>query len=126
MRRDARVGAFKLIFETLFKDADEETFLEVMSSLKKDADKTFCEEIFKAYLKHKEELEKEVSLNAKNFDISRVYKVDLALILLALTEVTYLQTPKAVAINEAIEISKNYSTLDSKKFINGVVSAILG
>ena len=40
MRRDARVGAFKLIFETLFKDADEETLLEVMSSLKKDARKS--------------------------------------------------------------------------------------
>ena len=40
MRRDAREGAFKLIFETLFKDAEEETLNEVISPLKKEADIT--------------------------------------------------------------------------------------
>lgn len=126
MRRDARVGAFKLIFETLFKDAEEETLNEVISPLKKEADIKFCEDIFSAYTKHRKELESEVSAHLKNFDISRVYRIDLALIYLALTEIKYLSTPKAVAMNEAIEISKKYSTSDSKRFINGVLSAIIG
>ena len=125
MRRDARVGAFKLIFETLFKDAEEETLNEIISPLK-EADIKFCEDIFSAYTKHRKELEGEVSAHLKNFDISRVYRIDLALIYLALTEIKYLSTPKAVAMNEAIEISKKYSTSDSKRFINGVLSAIIG
>lgn len=126
MRRDARESAFKLIFETLFKDAEEETLDEVTSLLKKEADVKFCEDIFSAYMEHRDKLESEVASYLQNFDLSRVYRVDLALIYLALTEIKYLSTPKAVAMNEAIEISKKYSTSDSKKFINGILSAIMG
>ena len=126
MRRDARESAFKLIFETLFKDAEKETLDEVTSPLKKEADVKFCEDIFSAYMEHREELESEVASHLQNFDLSRVYRVDLALIYLALTEIKYLSTPKAVAMNEVIEISKKYSTSDSKKFINGILSAIMG
>ena len=126
MRRDARECAFKLIFETLFKDAEDETRLEVISPLKKEADIKFCEDIFKAYCEHRADLESEVQAHLKNFALSRVYRIDLALIYLALTEYKYLSTPKAVAINEAVEISKKYSTQDSKRFINGVLSAIIG
>ena len=125
MRRDARESAFKLIFETLFKDAEKETLDEVTSPLKKEADVKFCEDIFSAYMEHRDELESEVASYLQNFDLSRVYRVDLALIYLALTEIKYLSTPKAVAMNEAIEISKKYSTSDSKKFINGILSAIM-
>ena len=126
MRRDARESAFKLIFETLFKDAEKETLDEVTSPLKKEADVKFCEDIFSAYMEHRDELESEVASYLQNFDLSRVYRVDLALIYLALTEIKYLSTPKAVAMNEAIEISKKYSTSDSKRFINGILSAVLG
>ncbi len=126
MRRDARESAFKLIFETLFKDAEKETLDEVTSPLKKEADVKFCEDIFSAYMEHRDELESEVASYLQNFDLSRVYRVDLALIYLALTEIKYLSTPKAVAMNEVIEISKKYSTSDSKKFINGILSAIIG
>ena len=126
MRRDAREGAFKLIFETLFNAAERQTLNVVIAPLKKEADIKFCEDIFKAYEEHRAELEKEVSSHLQNYDVSRVYRIDLALIYLALTEIKYLSTPKAVAMNEAIEISKKYSTSDSKRFINGILSAILG
>lgn len=125
MRREARECAFKLIFETLFKGAEEETQLEVIKSLKKDADKEFCKLIFDTYQIHREKLEYDVSTHLKNFDITRVYKIDLALVFMALTEIEFLDTPKPVAINEALEISKKYSTNDSSKFINGLLSAIL-
>ena len=126
MRREARECAFKLIFETLFKGAEEETQLEVIKPLKNDADKEFCKLIFDTYQIHREKLEKDVVSHLKNFDISRVYKIDLALVFMALTEIEFLDTPKPVAINEALDISKKYSTNDSSKFINGLLSAILG
>lgn len=125
MRHDARECAFKLIFETLFKDREEETKLEVTATLKKDEDIKFCEQIFDAYLNHQPQLEAVVSENLKNFELSRVYKIDLALTYLALTEINFCQTPKAVAINEALEIAKKYSTNQSAKFINGLLSAIM-
>ncbi len=125
MRREARESAFKLIFETLFKGTEEETIIEVTSPLKKEEDKKFCEEIFEMYNSHKNELDEKIKTHLKNFDISRVYRIDLALVYMALTEIEYCQTPKAVAINEALEISKKYSTNESSKFINGLLSSIL-
>ena len=78
-----------------------------------------------AFNAHKDELKNQIEKHLKNFEYNRVFKIDLALIYLALTEILYCNTPKAVAINEALELSKLYSTEKSKKFINGVLSAIL-
>lgn len=125
MRREARESCFKLIFETLFKDAEEETMIEVTSKLKKEDDKKFCEELFGLYKEHREELSSEIEKNLTNFDISRVYRIDLALVYLALTEIQYVGTPKPVVINEILEIAKKYSTSKSNKFINGLLSAII-
>ena len=125
MRREARESAFKLIFETLFKNSEEETVIEVTSPLKKEEDKKFCEKLFSLYNEHREELEKIIQEKLQNFDISRVFRVDLALTYLALTEIMYVGTPKAVVINEVLEIAKKYSTFKSSKFINGLLSAIM-
>jgi len=74
---------------------------------------------------HKAEMQKQIEEHLNNFDYSRVFKIDLALIYLALTETLYCGTPKAVAINEAVELSKKYSTDKSSKFVNGLISAII-
>lgn len=125
MRNDARENAFKLIFESLFHEVDETLSKENLTELKKEEDKQFFEDIIKNFNLHKEELKVEIEKHLKNFDYSRVFKVDLALIYLALTEIEFCGTPKAVAINEAIEFSKKYSTEKSSKFINGLISAII-
>ncbi len=125
MRNDARENAFKLIFEGLFHDVDEALSLENLTELKKQEDKKFFEEITVSFNGHKEELKKDIEAHLKNFDYSRVFRIDLALIYLALTEIKYCETPKAVAINEALELAKKYSTEKSSKFINGLISAII-
>ena len=53
-------------------------------------------------------------------------KVDLAIMRLALGEIKYGEdVPQAVAINEAINLAKKYSTEQSSKFIHGVLGAIV-
>lgn len=125
MRNDARENAFKLIFESLFHDVDKELSLSNLKELKKEDDQNFFESIINAFASHKDELKVEIESHLKNFDYSRVFRVDLALIYLALTEIKYCECPKAVAINEALELSKKYSTEKSSKFINGLISAII-
>ena len=125
MRKDARENAFKLIFESLFHTIDKTLTEENLVVLKKQEDVAFCDDIFSAFSAHEEELKAKIETNLKNYDISRVYKVDLALVYLALTEMLYCNTPKGVAINEALEIAKKYSTEKSSKFINGLLSAIM-
>ena len=62
----------------------------------------------------------------KGYTIDRLYKVDLAIIILAVIEVKYVkETPKEVVINEAVELAKKFSTEKSPKFINGVLADIL-
>lgn len=125
MRNDARDNAFKLIFESLFHDVDKELTLPNLTELKKEEDKKFFEDIVASFNLHKDELKTEIQGHLKNFDYSRVFRVDLALIYLALSEIKFCGTPKAVAINETLELAKKYSTEKSSKFINGLISAII-
>lgn len=125
MRNDARENAFKLIFEGLFHEYDEELSKENLTALKKEEDEQFYLSIMNAFHENQEQLKEKIEKHLKNFEYSRIFKIDLALIYLALTEIEYCQTPKAVAINEVLEMAKRYSTEKSAKFINGIVSAIV-
>lgn len=125
MRTKARELAFQLIFEKLFvKESylyDEEFFVE----LKKQEDKDFAFKIIKAFDENRNDLSSIISSHLVGYEIGRVYKVDLALIYEALVEIFYLDVPHQIAINEVVELSKKYSTEKSKRFINGVLSAIM-
>lgn len=58
--------------------------------------------------------------------VKRMNKVDLALLRLATAEILYLpEIPKEVAISEAMEISKIYSSPDSYAFINGILGSVV-
>ena len=125
MRNEARENAFKLIFEGLFHECDVELSKDNLVELKKEDDIEFFNAIMTAFEENQQAMQQEIENNLKNYSYSRVFKVDLALIYLALTEIKYCQTPKAVAINEVLEIAKKYSTEKSSKFINGLISAII-
>ena len=125
MRNDARENAFKLIFESLFHEYDEQLSKENLTVLKKEDDNKFFEDIMKNFNEHKELLKEEIEKHLKNFEYDRLFKIDLAIIYLAVTEIKFCETPKAVAMNEALELAKKYSTEKSSKFINGLVSAIV-
>lgn len=125
MRNDARENAFKLIFESLFHEYDQLLSKENLTVLKKEDDNKFFEDIMKNFNEHKELLKEEIEKHLKNFEYDRLFKIDLAIIYLAVTEIKFCETPKAVAINEALELAKKYSTDKSSKFINGLVSAIV-
>ena len=61
----------------------------------------------------------------KRKNISRIALIDRIIIRLALTEMFYFQDiPAKVSIVEAVEISKEYSTDDSNRFINGILDSI--
>lgn len=62
---------------------------------------------------------------SKNWKLERMCKVDLAVLRVAVLEMTDMEDiPDAVAINEAVEIAKKYGTEDSGKFVNGVLGKI--
>ena len=129
MRRDARELAFKLIFESEF-NSQIDVELSFMSDLEEvvltDEEKKFASQLFELYLYNKEEIEDEISIRLKGYELNRVYKVDIALLKLALTELKYYKkTPAPVVINETLELCKKYSTENSPKFLNGVLGALV-
>lgn len=126
MRKLAREVAFKLIYQNLFGGDDELSFelLKAEEKLNEEEEK-FSSQIFEAFEKNREEVEKLVRDSVEGYELSRIYKVDLALLYLALTEIKFIKTPVAVAINEALELSKKYSTDKSQSFINGVLKKIV-
>lgn len=124
MRAYARELAFQLIFERLFVKenySDEEFF----ASLKKEDDKNFVKEILSCYEQNKESVQELISSNLVGYELNRVYKVDLALLCEAVTEIIYIKTPYKIVVNEIVELAKKFSTEKSSRFINGVLSSII-
>ena len=63
---------------------------------------------------------------AKNWDLDRIAKMDILLIKMALTEIIeFNEMPIKVTFNEYLEISKYYSTQNSRVFINGILDKIV-
>ena len=89
-------------------------------------DKVFAKKLFKTTLKNYKTYNTEISKKTKNWDTDRIAKLDYIMLNMALCELVEFKTiPVKVTLNEYIEISKEYSTLKSNVFINGVLDAVV-
>ena len=72
------------------------------------------------------ELDEKINKASEGWKTSRMNRVDLTLIRLALYEITYDdRVPVKVAINEAVEIAKKYGGADSPSFVNGILARLV-
>lgn len=124
-RRELREEIFKIIFQTDFHSRDElaaqaTLFLDDDGYSEQDREEIMekCCDIFD----HVEELDEEINAVVEGWKTTRMSKVDLSLIRLALYEMKFQDTPKGVAINEAVELAKQYGTDHSSGFVNGVLA----
>lgn len=82
-------------------------------------------ELATAVLRHKPQLDAAIETTVENFRPERIDPVDRAILRLAIYEILHREDiPNPASINEAIEISKKFSSQDSPKFINGVLDKI--
>ena len=126
-RRIARLNAYKLIFEYIFSKEIDETALSTMVNEEdlQSADEEYIRSVVYGVKDNYDELIRLISDNSKNFKVDRIFKPDLAALLLACYEMKYVDDiPLAVSINEVIEIVKIYSTDKSSKFVNGVLKGV--
>ena len=124
MRRKSRESAFKIIYSSLFKNEVEPEIVLAEENLSED-EIQYANLIVNTYFQNKINLTENLKNILKGYDYNRVYKIDLALIILATVENLYLEVPKAVAINEILEICKIYSTEKSPSFVNGILKDLL-
>lgn len=94
------------------------------SSKKIESFRKDTQDIVDGILKNKETIDNTLANNFENYSPERVTPVDRAILRLATYEITMCDDiPRAVSINEAIEIAKRFSTAESSRFINGVLDA---
>lgn len=74
---------------------------------------------------HREELDEEIAAHAKGWSVDRIAPLDLNVMRVALYEIEFTDTPAEVAIDEAIEIAKEYCGAEAPKFINGILGAVV-
>ncbi len=78
------------------------------------------------YCEHQKEIVKIFSDNlGKNWTWQRIAPMTQAILIVCYCEVYALQTPIAVAIDQALVTAEKYGQLDSKKFINGILDTVL-
>ena len=120
-RTTARELAFKTIYSKFF-NAEENDELENADSEGLE----FTSKILDAFAKNYAEINETISSHLKGYTIERLFKIDLAIITLAVIELKFIkENPKEVVINEAIELAKKYSTEKSPRFVNGVLADII-
>ena len=96
----------------------------------KDEDReyfAFAEELIHGVLENLDAVDSEIRTYAENWDFERIAKMDLSILRLAIYELLKrLDIPPIVSINEAIDLSKEFSGPDSKRFINGILDKMKG
>jgi transcription antitermination protein NusB len=104
-------GEFKL--QPLLKDEKDD--LEFMSML------------FNKTIIYRQQFEELIDKHTKNWEIERIANMDMLLMEMALAEILYIPSvPVKASLNEYIDISKEYSTPNSKVFVNGVLDKVIG
>jgi transcription antitermination protein NusB len=74
---------------------------------------------------HREELDEVIADHAKGWTVDRIAPLDLNLLRTALYEIEFTETPTEVAIDEAVELAKEYSGAEAPRFINGILGAVV-
>lgn len=124
-RRRLREEAFKILFSMQFIKVDEEK-VEIycdINGIRNREDITYLVNIVNIYNENNKYLESIIQENKKEtWDYSRIDKVAITLIKLAIIEIEYLKIPFKISINECINICKKYNEEKNTKFINGILA----
>lgn len=123
-RNEMREQAFFLSFESLFSSDDEITELIELYSENVTPVCDYAKEVFSGIAEKKNEFNELINSFSKSWKVSRLPKTTLAILYVALYEMEYVDSvPENVAINEAVELAKKYSSSDDASYINGILGA---
>ncbi|HLD03539.1 MAG TPA: transcription antitermination factor NusB [Candidatus Dojkabacteria bacterium] len=133
-RHNARIIVLQKLFERTFQtskfpqnnlpefpaeELKEETDI-------RDFDNNFMNQLFVGVLKYQKIMDKAIAQLAPEWPLENIGKIDLQILRIAILEGFILKlTPEIVAIDEAIELAKEFSNDQSRKFVNGVLGNLI-
>ncbi len=129
-RRDGRVAALQFLYAWSLNPPhnlleDLRVFFEGCEQPREHY--AYGEELIHGVIEHQAGIDAQIKGMAHNWEFERIAKIDLAILRLAMFEMIHRKDiPPVVSINEAIDLSKQFSNADAKRFINGILDRLKG
>jgi N utilization substance protein B len=128
-RHAARKLALSSIFCWLFSEPSEDETLVLSKELLNDPsqDLDLASYVIAGVKKHKSEIDQIITQCAPDWPLDKISKVDLVILRIAIFEILYgkHKVPEKVAIDEAVELAKEFGNETSSKFVNGVLGTVV-
>lgn len=125
-RRTIRENVFKLVYEAGVCGEANDLTVQLVTANIDDDDKAYFNKVFYGIMQNKERLDNIIKKYARSYEFERLYKIDMAILLVAIYEILYMEDiPYKVSANEAVELSKIYSTEKSAAYINGILASVI-
>lgn len=125
-RREAREQAFLLLFDQSFHpelELDEIISLAAEENIIELDD--FSKNIVQSVCAAMPQVDAAIEDNLRGWKMNRISRVSLAILRLAIGELLFTDAPAGVVVNEAVELSKSYSSAEDASFINGTLRSYL-
>ncbi len=128
-RHKARECALQMLFASDLVGSDAESltnnyWIELGDTAIDDKTRKFANRLVIGTLENIESIDNVIRTRAEHWRIERMAIVDRNVLRLAVYEFIYQDTPDTVALNEALEIARRFSTFEATQFINGILDAI--
>lgn len=129
-RTEMRENAFKLIYSLEIQKVENvqeqiDLYFESNNITDEEA-KKYITNAVNGIKEHQEEILKDIETNLKEeWKLSRISKMDLTILKLAIYEIKFTDVPYKVSINEAVELAKKYGEDKSKNFVNGILASVV-
>ena len=121
----AREAAMQLIFEQIFGgEGETEALVDLIDYVPSENDRQYIDMVVSGVKEHAADIDAEISACLRGWTIARLSRVDLSILRLSVFEMKYADMPVAVSINEAVELTRKYSSESSCSFVNGVLGTI--
>lgn len=129
-RRSAREEVMKLVYQIIMNKSNSEealkNFYENQENELPNEEKEYIDNCVSGIERNSEKIDKYIEEYSKGWKVNRISKVDLAIMRVAIYEMLERKDiPNAVAVNEAIELAKKYSSEKSSSFINGILGNVI-
>lgn len=125
-RFDARKTAMQMLY--LVDVNPDAPLQQVQSAIEDELDSSelteFAEQLVSGVREHLSEIDQLIESVAQNWRIERMAPTDRNVMRLAVFEMHHLGTPSAVAINEAVELARQFGTENSAAFVNGIIDRL--
>ena len=131
-RSETRKVAFELIYSLEIQKIDKDEYEDQINLFIENKEITenkviqYIQDVVYGIYEHKEEILQQINEEiSEKWELSRLSKVSIVILKLAIYEIIYKKLPYKVVINEAVELAKKYGDEHAPSFVNGVLASIV-